>query len=112
MNSDTDLMRRLDIELLRRGIYVLPGVRRFVASVTTDEDIDLTVAINTDNTGGQVTASGSHAVTILDDDTPRVVINSGNSDLTGDENGDTITFQVERQTGAPDALTVNFTLQH
>jgi glutamate-1-semialdehyde 2,1-aminomutase len=39
MNSDTDAMRRLDVELLRRGIYVLPGVRRFVSSVTTEKDI-------------------------------------------------------------------------
>ena len=31
MNSDTAAMRRLDTELLRRGIYVLPGVRRFVS---------------------------------------------------------------------------------
>jgi Ca2+-binding RTX toxin-like protein len=32
------------------------------------EDIDLAVAINTDNTGGQVTASDAHEVTINDDD--------------------------------------------
>jgi len=42
MNSDSDAMRRLDIELLRRGIYVLPGVRRFVSSVISGEDIELT----------------------------------------------------------------------
>ncbi len=36
-------MRELDLELLRRGIYVLPGVRRFVCAVNTDEDFDETV---------------------------------------------------------------------
>jgi glutamate-1-semialdehyde 2,1-aminomutase len=39
INSDQERMRRLDMELLRRGIYVLPGVRRFVASVNTEDDI-------------------------------------------------------------------------
>jgi glutamate-1-semialdehyde 2,1-aminomutase len=42
MNSDSNAMRRLDVELLRRGIYVLPGVRRFVSSVISGKDIDLT----------------------------------------------------------------------
>ncbi len=40
INSDQARMRRLDVELLRRGIYVLPGVRRFVAAVNTDRDFD------------------------------------------------------------------------
>ncbi len=35
-------MRALDVELLRRGVYVLPGVRRFVAAVNTDRDIEET----------------------------------------------------------------------
>ncbi|MFT5115110.1 MAG: glutamate-1-semialdehyde 2,1-aminomutase [Parasphingorhabdus sp.] len=42
MNSDAVAMRQLDTELLRRGIYVLPGVRRFVSAVNTQEDEDLT----------------------------------------------------------------------
>jgi glutamate-1-semialdehyde 2,1-aminomutase len=43
MASDVARMRALDLELLRRGIYVLPGVRRFVCAVNTDEDFDETV---------------------------------------------------------------------
>ncbi len=37
--SDTGRMRRLDIELMRRGVYVLPGVRRFTSSILTDGEI-------------------------------------------------------------------------
>ena len=43
MASDVTRMRALDLELLRRGIFVLPGVRRFVCAVNTDEDFDETV---------------------------------------------------------------------
>lgn len=43
MNSDQTAMRRLDTELLRRGIYVLPGVRRFVSAVHTDTDFAQTI---------------------------------------------------------------------
>lgn len=43
MASDMVRTRALDLELLRRGIYVLPGVRRFVCAVNTDEDFDETV---------------------------------------------------------------------
>ncbi len=43
MASDQVHMRELDLELLRRGIYVLPGVRRFVCAVNSDEDFDDTV---------------------------------------------------------------------
>lgn len=43
MTSDQARMRELDLELLKRGIYVLPGVRRFVCAVNTDEDFDQTV---------------------------------------------------------------------
>jgi glutamate-1-semialdehyde 2,1-aminomutase len=43
MASDQVRMRELDLELLRRGIYVLPGVRRFVCAVNSDEDFDDTV---------------------------------------------------------------------
>jgi glutamate-1-semialdehyde 2,1-aminomutase len=43
MASDLARMRELDLELLRRGIYVLPGTRRFVCAVNTDEDFDQTV---------------------------------------------------------------------
>jgi glutamate-1-semialdehyde 2,1-aminomutase len=42
MNSDGAAMRRLDLELLKRGIYILPGVRRFVASVNSDDDFEAT----------------------------------------------------------------------
>ena len=44
MNSDTARMVRLDLELLKRGVYVLPGVRRFVSAVNTDQDQADTVA--------------------------------------------------------------------
>jgi len=44
MNSDTERMKRLDLELLRRGVYVLPGVRRFVSAVNTEQDVADTVA--------------------------------------------------------------------
>lgn len=43
MNSDMARVRKLDLELLRRGSYVLPGVRRFVSAVNSDEDFELTV---------------------------------------------------------------------
>ncbi len=43
MRSDIARMRQLDIELLKRGIYLLPGVRRFVAAVNTEEDFAATV---------------------------------------------------------------------
>ena len=39
VNSDQAAMRKLDTELLRQGIYVLPGVRRFLAGVNTREDV-------------------------------------------------------------------------
>ena len=39
VNSDQAAMRKLDTELLRQGIYVLPGVRRFLAGVNTRENI-------------------------------------------------------------------------
>lgn len=43
MNSDQVAMRRLDTEMLRRGIYVLPGVRRFVSAVHTEDDFAKTI---------------------------------------------------------------------
>ena len=43
MGSDMDRTKRLDLELLRRGAYVLPGVRRFVSAVNGDDDLALTV---------------------------------------------------------------------
>lgn len=43
MRSDRAAMQKLDREMLRRGIYVLPGVRRFFAAVNSDEDIAQTV---------------------------------------------------------------------
>ncbi len=44
VNSDRDAMHRLDLELLRRGVYVLPGVRRFVCAANTEDDFEKTVA--------------------------------------------------------------------
>jgi glutamate-1-semialdehyde 2,1-aminomutase len=40
MKGDSDAMRALDTEFLRRGCYVLPGVRRFVSAVATDRDLE------------------------------------------------------------------------
>lgn len=40
--GDSARMRKLDLELIRRGISILPGTRRFVASVNTEEDFALT----------------------------------------------------------------------
>ena len=37
--SDQAAMRALDLELLKRGVYVLPGVRRFVSAVNTEADL-------------------------------------------------------------------------
>jgi glutamate-1-semialdehyde 2,1-aminomutase len=42
INSDRAAMRALDIELLRRGIYVLPAGRRFVSAVNTGQDFEQT----------------------------------------------------------------------
>jgi glutamate-1-semialdehyde 2,1-aminomutase len=39
--SDQARSKALDLELLRRGIYVLPNVRRFISAVHTDEDLAL-----------------------------------------------------------------------
>jgi glutamate-1-semialdehyde 2,1-aminomutase len=44
MKSDGDAMRALDLEFLRRGCYVLPGVRRFVSAVATDQDLEDSIA--------------------------------------------------------------------
>lgn len=43
LNSDQAAMRRLDMELMRNGQYVLPGVRRFISAVHTDSDLEDTV---------------------------------------------------------------------
>lgn len=43
LNSDMAAMRKLDVELLRRGIYVLPGVRRFHSAIDSDADLALTL---------------------------------------------------------------------
>jgi glutamate-1-semialdehyde 2,1-aminomutase len=40
MRGDSDAMHALDTEFLRRGCYVLPGVRRFVSAVATDRDLE------------------------------------------------------------------------
>ena len=41
--SDQAAMRRLDTELMKQGQYVLPGVRRFVSTVHTDQDLEDTM---------------------------------------------------------------------
>ncbi len=41
--GDGAAMRRLDVELMRRGQFVLPGVRRFVSTAHTDADLDSTI---------------------------------------------------------------------
>jgi glutamate-1-semialdehyde 2,1-aminomutase len=43
MKSDIELMKRLDLALLRGKVYVLPGVRRFVSAVNSEEDLAWTV---------------------------------------------------------------------
>ncbi|MDA0701631.1 MAG: aminotransferase class III-fold pyridoxal phosphate-dependent enzyme [Proteobacteria bacterium] len=40
--GDSARMRKLDLELIRRGISILPGTRRFTAAVNTEEDFALT----------------------------------------------------------------------
>lgn len=42
MKANMALTKELDRQLLLRGIYVLPGVRRFVSSVHTDDDFAVT----------------------------------------------------------------------
>ena len=41
--SNQDAACRLDTELLRRGLYILPGVRRFVSTVHDNHDFEETV---------------------------------------------------------------------
>ncbi len=43
MNGDAAAMRKLDTELMRRGIYVLPGVRRFNSMVESEDDLSRTL---------------------------------------------------------------------
>ena len=43
LNSDQAAMRRLDTGLMKQGQYVLPGVRRFVSAVHTEQDLEETV---------------------------------------------------------------------
>lgn len=54
LNNDAGTMRKLDMEMLRRGIYVLPGVRRFTAAVNTDADF----AATAEALDGAITAIG------------------------------------------------------
>jgi len=42
--SDQASARALDTELLRRGLYILPGVRRFFNTALTDTDIEQSLA--------------------------------------------------------------------
>ena len=41
--SDQAAMRKLDTLLMKQGQYVLPGVRRFVSTVNTSEDLEQTL---------------------------------------------------------------------
>ena len=41
--SDQVSMRKLDSLLMKQGQYLLPGVRRFVSTVHTAEDLDQTL---------------------------------------------------------------------
>jgi glutamate-1-semialdehyde aminotransferase len=41
--SDQTSMRKLDSLLMKQGQYVLPGVRRFVSTVHTAEDLEQTL---------------------------------------------------------------------
>ena len=43
IQADMASTRDLDIEQMKNGLYILPGVRRFVSAVHTDEDFDNTV---------------------------------------------------------------------
>ncbi|MEO1199071.1 MAG: aspartate aminotransferase family protein [Pseudomonadota bacterium] len=43
MRGDSAAMRRLDTEMMTRGQYALPGVRRFVSCVHTDAEFDETL---------------------------------------------------------------------
>ncbi|MDC0033538.1 aminotransferase class III-fold pyridoxal phosphate-dependent enzyme [Alphaproteobacteria bacterium] len=42
IQADMASTRDLDLALMKNGLYVLPGVRRFVSAVHTDEDFDNT----------------------------------------------------------------------
>lgn len=44
MAGDASAMRRLDTEMIRRGQYMLPGVRRFMSCVHTEAEISETLA--------------------------------------------------------------------
>jgi glutamate-1-semialdehyde 2,1-aminomutase len=44
IQADMVSTRELDIQQMKNGLYVLPGVRRFVSAVHTDKDFDDTVA--------------------------------------------------------------------
>ncbi len=41
--ADTEAMRRLDTEMMKRGQYMLPGVRRFISCVHTDVELEETL---------------------------------------------------------------------
>jgi glutamate-1-semialdehyde 2,1-aminomutase len=41
--ADTEAMRRLDSEMMKRGQYMLPGVRRFISCVHTDVELEETL---------------------------------------------------------------------
>ena len=43
MHSDGAATRALDLAQMKQGLYVLPGVRRFVSLVHTDKEFEETV---------------------------------------------------------------------
>ena len=45
MKSDNAASRRLDLETLKNGIYILPNVRRFTSVVHTSEDFEATLKV-------------------------------------------------------------------
>ena len=43
LNSDQRRTRNLDLMLRRNGHYLIPGVRKFMSSGHSDEDLDITL---------------------------------------------------------------------
>jgi glutamate-1-semialdehyde 2,1-aminomutase len=43
LGSDIPAMRKLDLEWIRQGVYVLPGVRRFTSAILSDDEIAETI---------------------------------------------------------------------
>jgi len=45
LRADMNRTRNLDLECLREGLYILPGVRRFISAVHDDRDLEDTLRI-------------------------------------------------------------------